>query len=333
MQELSKISVAIVTGGYSGEREVSLKSAGVVSRHLNPLRYICHTLVIDKDAWYYLDESSVRYDVNKSDFSVELPDGRLRFDVVFIALHGSPGEDGKMQGYLDMLGLPYSTCDTITSALTFDKHFTKQVALGAGILTAASVVLNESDPVQPAAILDDTGLPCFVKPNCGGSSVGMSKVKREEELVDAVLRARKEDKRVIIEQFIGGTEVTCGVLSHMGSLYVLPLTEIVSKKEFFDYEAKYTAGMADEITPARVDSNIETTVKAYSSILYREFNCHGVVRFDYIVNPKGIFFLEVNTVPGLSEASIVPQQVEQYGWSLQDFFGKLVEDALWRHQG
>lgn len=324
---LTMINVAVVSGGYSGEREISLRSAAVVMRSLNPEKYRAVLVVIDRDRWVSPGPDGREYPVEMRDFSVpEL--GNTSFDVAFIALHGIPGEDGKLQGYFEMLGIPYTSCDSISSALTFDKYFTKQIVRGSNVMTAAARVFNKGESIDALRVLEDLGLPCFVKPCRGGSSVGMSKVRQAEELIPAIERAMKEDERVLVESFISGREFTCGVIESRAVMHVLPVTEIVSKKEFFDFEAKYTPGMAEEITPAIIDTDLEIEIKATSSQLYRELNCKGVVRFDYIASESGLYFLEVNTVPGLSDASIVPNQALSHGWSHSELFGRMLEEAL-----
>jgi D-alanine-D-alanine ligase len=319
--------IAVVSGGYSGEREISLKSAAVVMRSLDPLKFLTTLIIIDEDRWYAREGDGREYAVDMSDFTVPAL-GKGPFQAVFIALHGIPGEDGKLQGYFDMIGIPYTSCDAISSALTFDKYFTKQVVRGTGALTAPAMVFNEGDPIDTEKVVSKLGLPCFVKPCRGGSSVGMSKVRTAEQLLPAIAKARAEDSRVLVETFIGGREYTCGVIESRGVLHVLPITEIISKKDFFDFEAKYTPGMAEEVTPASLSQELEIEIKATSSQLYRELNCKGVVRFDYIASDIGLCFLEVNTVPGLSDASIVPSQAVSHGWSHSELFERMLEEAL-----
>jgi D-alanine-D-alanine ligase len=252
---------------------------------------------------------------------------KVKFDAVFNAIHGTPGEDGKIQGYLEMMGIPHTSCELSTSALTFNKYFCLGFVRDLGLKTAWSVRLVKGFDFSRNEINETVGYPCFVKPNAGGSSVGTTKVMDEAQLDSAISLAFKEDSDVLVEQYIPGTEITCAVLKKDNKLLALPLTEIVSKKDFFDYEAKYH-GMADEITPARVSPEVADECKELSMLLYRELGCKGVVRFDFISNSTGMYFLEANTIPGLSEASIVPQQAEAAGISLRDLFTILIEDAL-----
>jgi len=327
-----RMNLALVTGGYSGELAISLKSADGVKRHLDPDRFRTFMIIVDKTRWIYLGSKGEEIPVDRSDFSI-MEDGRkILFDCVFIVIHGTPGEDGKLQGYFDLLGLPYTTCNTATSSVTFNKYLTNHVVHSLGILTARSVFLTRFDRVDGKAILDVVGLPCFVKPNNGGSSVGITKVGHEEELLPAIEKAFGEDNEVVVEQFVKGTEITCGMINFKGKDVIFPLTEIVSRKEFFDYEAKYTEGMADEITPARVTKEIEDECRRISAFLYHELNCKGIVRFDYIVSGKDFYFLEVNTIPGLTEQSIVPKMVRAMGLPLQELYAMAVEDAMFRRQ-
>ena len=250
------------------------------------------------------------------------------FDAIFIAIHGTPGEDGKLQGYFDMLNIPYTSCNQTTSALTFNKFFCNQVVSALDILVAPSVVLLKADVINYNDILNSCGLPCFVKPNCGGSSVGMSKVSAAEELPAAISKAFLEDDQTLVESFIPGREISCGVVSDYGNIRSLPLTEVVSKNEFFDYEGKYSDDLAEEITPAAVSDEIEKHCRSTSEMLYKKLNCQGVVRFDYIFNDSGMYFLEVNTVPGLSPKSIVPKQSMVDGIELKDLFTMILDQAL-----
>ena len=250
---------------------------------------------------------------------------------MLIGIHGTPGEDGKLQGYFDLLNIPYTSCDAATSALTFNKRYTVAVAAFAGIHVAKSLHLFKHTPLTTESILDDLELPLFVKPNNGGSSIGMSKVNEPEEIPSALEKAFNEDEQVLIEEYISGREFTVGVFKTTKETIVLPITEVKSKKEFFDYEAKYQ-GMSEEITPAIVEESIAKKVRAAARKVYEVFNCRGVVRIDFIYNEERgePYILEINTVPGQSEASIVPQQVQVMGWSLMDFYSSLIEDALSR---
>ena len=254
---------------------------------------------------------------------------KIRFDAALIALHGTPGEDGKLQGYFDCLHLPYTSCDAATSALTFNKRYTVAVAAFTGIRVAKSLHLFKDHPLSAKEILHELKLPVFVKPNNGGSSIGMSKVSQAEELNAALEKAFREDNQVLVEEFIKGREFTIGVFRSKGEIIALPITEVVSKKDFFDYEAKYE-GASEEITPAKIEERIADQIRDAARKAYAVFNCKGVVRIDFIYDETAAepFMLEINTVPGQSEASIVPQQVRAMGWTLQQFYSALIEECF-----
>jgi len=322
-----KYKVAIIAGGDSGEYEISIKSAGVVKKHLDSPKFECFLIVIKGKDWFYQDIDGEIFTVNKEDFTVNLPGRLLSFDVVFVAIHGTPGEDGRIQGYFDLLGIPYTSCDQATSALTFDKFFCNHFVSSFGVKISRSIILNKNEKITEEDVLNKVSLPFFVKPNCGGSSVGTSKVKTKDELLPAIELALHEDSRILLEEHIPGRELSCGVIKYRGQVRSLPITEILTKKEFFDYEAKYE-GMSDEVTPAVLTEEMAVKISETSLKLYKLLNCKGMVRFDYILNDEGLFFLEVNTVPGLSELSIVPQQALKAGISLQELFSEAVMNAL-----
>ncbi len=321
------INVAIVAGGDSGEYAISMLSGKQVEEQIDRSRFQPFLIEIKGGEWTYQYEGSVHL-VDKNDFSLHLPANHVRFNIVFNAIHGTPGEDGKLQGYLDMLGIPYTSSDVMTSALTFNKAYCKSVVARYGILTPHSVHLFKHQQERISTLTDNIILPCFVKPNNGGSSVGMSKVTSAEQLSAALELALKEDEEVLVEEYIQGRELTCGVLRTEGKVMALPLCEIVSKKEFFDYEAKYTKGMADEIVPAPVSHDVSDECRRISTTLYDLLNCKGIARFDYIHANDKFYFLEVNTVPGLTEASIVPKMIAAHGWSYQEMVTRLIEECL-----
>lgn len=323
-----KRNIAIVAGGDSGEYDISIKSAAVVKEHLDREKFNPFLIVIKGKDWRYIDDVNLEHAINKEDFSISLNGRKITFDAVFVAIHGTPGEDGKLQAYFDLLDIPYTSCDQTTSALTFNKHFSLVLASGYGARVAPSAVLHLGQEVEPERLIELVGLPCFVKPNQGGSSVGMSKVKDAAGLPNAIARAFEEDTQVLIESYIPGREITCGVFYDAGAVRSLPVTEVISKKEFFDYEAKYTDGMAEEITPADIPADIEKECRSTSEHLYRSMNCKGLVRFDYIYNEEGMYFLEVNTVPGLSPNSIIPQQAAAVGISLRELFSIILSETL-----
>jgi D-alanine-D-alanine ligase len=325
-----KPNIAFVTGGYSGESVISYKSAITIENNVDREKYNIYKIDITPKGWWYVANDGQRTSVDREDFSITDNGKKINFDAVLIGIHGTPGEDGKLQGYFDMMNLPYTSCDAATSGLTFNKRYTVAVAAFAGINVAKSVVLIKGKLGNPETIASQLNFPVFVKPNNGGSSIGMSKVNVPEELGAAIEKAFKEDDQVLIEEFITGREFTIGVFRTKGEIVTLPFTEIKTKKEFFDFEAKYTPGFTDEITPAQVDEAIAEKVRATAKKVYQVFNCGGVIRIDFIYNDaKGEpYMLEINTVPGQSEASIVPQQVKAMGWTLKKFYSALIEDAL-----
>jgi D-alanine-D-alanine ligase len=270
--------------------------------------------------------------VDKNDFSITIDEEKITFDAVLIGIHGTPGEDGKLQGYFDTLHLPYTSCDAGTSALTFNKSFTIAVATFNGINVSRSVLLFKNSYRDQSAdeLVKNLRFPLFIKPNNGGSSIGMSKVNSpSEEIGEAIKKAFKEDDQVLVEEFISGREFTIGVFKSKGEIIPLPITEVISKKDFFDYEAKYF-GASEEVTPAEIDASTAAKVRDAAVKIYNVFNCKGIVRIDFIYNEEEgkPYMLEVNTVPGQSEASIVPQQVRAMGWSLKDFYTSLIEECL-----
>jgi len=325
-----KPNIAFVTGGYSGEAEISYLSAKTINANIDRERYTPYTIDIRTDGWWYTDPSGKAQEVDKNDFSILVDGRKIRFEAVLIGIHGTPGEDGKLQGYFDMLGLPYTSCDAATSAITFNKRFTVAVAGMGGIHVAKSVLLVKDLFENPETIVQELRFPVFVKPNNGGSSIGISKVlEPSEELGAAVEKAFKEDNQVLVEEFIQGRELTVGVFRGRGEIITLPITEIKSQNEFFDFEAKYL-GKSEEVTPAEIPDALAEKVRQTAKRVYSLLNCRGIVRIDFIYNESvgQPFLLEVNTVPGQSEASIVPQQVRAMNLTLVDFYSMLIDEAL-----
>lgn len=325
-----KKRIALVTGGYSGEAEISYKSALTVEQNVDKEQFELYKIDISKEGWLYIDENGSCVAVDKSDFSLNHTDEKITFDAVLMCIHGNPGEDGKLQGYFDMLQLPYTSCDATTSAITFNKRYTVAVAAFSGIKVASSILLIKDRFANADEVIGNLQFPVFVKPNNGGSSIGISKVNSaSEELGVAIEKAFKEDDQVLVEEFIEGREFTVGVFKKDNKVIILPVTEIISKKEFFDFEAKYL-GKSEEITPAKVDESVAEKVRNAAMKIYNVFNCRGIVRIDFIYNEKTgePFMLEINTVPGQSAASIVPQQVIAMGWTLREFYTALINEAL-----
>jgi D-alanine-D-alanine ligase len=326
-----KPNIAFVTGGYSTESVISYKSAVTIEKNIDSSKFQAFTIDITPQGWFYTSPEGKKLMVDRNNFTLTIDGKIIQFEAVLIGIHGTPGEDGKLQGYFDMMGLPYTSCDAATSALTFNKRYTVAVASFAGVHVARSVHLFKDKPAKPADILNQLTLPVFVKPNNGGSSIGMSKVNEAGELAGALEKAFKEDDQVLVEEFIAGREFTVGVFKTKNGIIVLPITEIKSQKDFFDYEAKYE-GKSEEITPAAIGEDLAGKIRDTARNVYNLFNCRGVVRIDFIYNEAkdAPYMLEINTVPGQSEASIVPQQVQAMGWTLKDFYSALIEDALAR---
>jgi len=325
-----KKKIALVAGGYTGEYEISLLSAQTIAANLDPSKYEVYEIFIDtKNEWYCKCEGS-NFPIDKNDFSLLLDGSKLNFDLVFIAIHGTPGEDGKFQGYLDMLNIPYTTCDAVVSALSFNKVFCNRVVQQSGLIDVArSMHLFKNRDYTTQDILNEVNLPLFVKPCEGGSSLATFKIKMEEELLPAVQKAFEFDNQVMAEEFISGRELTMGAYTKENEIVLLPATEIIPKNEFFDYESKYD-GSTQEITPADISSESLKKVKQASIDLYALLNCKGVVRFDYIMDESQdrLYFLEVNTMPGQSAESIIPQQVASIGMNLREFYDIIIKESL-----
>jgi D-alanine-D-alanine ligase len=327
-----KKNIALVTGGFSGESVISYKSATTIQNHLDRDLFEVYTIDINNEGWFYVPAEGARSEVDKNDFSIQVNGRPVRFDAVFIGMHGTPGEDGKLQGYFDTLKIPYTGCDAATSAITFNKRFAVAVAGMAGVPVARSVLLIRGKFNSPDEIVNTLRFPVFVKPNNGGSSIGMSKVDRSsDELGAAIEKAFREDDQVLVEEMIKGREFTVGVFRSKGEIVVLPLTEVRAHddKAFFDFEAKYE-GKSTETTPAEVSEEIAERVREMARKVYTTFNCGGVVRIDFIYQEeeKKPYMLEVNTIPGQSEASIIPQQVRANNWQLKDFYTKLLNEII-----
>ena len=326
------IYIAIVAGGYSPEYQISLNSAREIEQALYKSRYHIFTVIISTDKWVVRLEN-MELPINRDRFTFTMEKKEISFDCALIAIHGTPGEDGLMQAYFDLLHLPYTSSGFFSSALSFNKFACKSFLNEFDILSANAVLLRKDQDYNIDEIGRRLGFPCFVKPNNSGSSFGISKVHSLEKLREAIEKAFPEDPEVIIESFIQGTEVSCGLVKTGDETHIFPLTEIVSHKDFFDYEAKYTDGLADEITPARINGDIEKQCKELSSRIYDKLGCRGIVRIDYILSENKPWFLEINTVPGMSAESIVPRQIKTYGRSTGEILEMVIEDSLSRNSG
>lgn len=322
-----KKNIAIIMGGFSSEYEISLQSGRVVYETLDKAKYNAYRIHVFKDKWVYVNDAEEEFDVDKNDFTILVNDARITFDCVFNAIHGSPGEDGYMQGYFELLNIPHTSCGMYEAALTFNKRDCLSTLKPYGIKTATSYFVNQGDTIDEDAIIAKVGLPCFVKANRAGSSFGISKVYDKKDIQNALSVAFKEDNEVIIESFLDGTEVSVGVINYKGTITVLPITEIVSDNDFFDYKAKYL-GESQEITPARISDAHAEKVRSVAKKVYQVLNLKGFSRSEYIFKDGEPHLLEVNTVPGLTKASILPQQASEAGISMSALFENAIEEAL-----
>ncbi len=324
-----KKKIAIVYGGYSSEAVVSEKSLAGLLSFFDKEKFDLTPVFISHDEWSAVVDG-VHYPIDRTDFSFTKDGAKTTFDLAYITIHGAPGENGLLPGYFEMIGLPHSTCPTIASAMTYDKFVCNSYLRGFGIPVANSVRVQKGDTFDAAEIARKLGLPCFVKPSAGGSSFGVSKAKTVADIEPAVKKALDESDDVVIESFLDGTEVTCGLYKTASRTVVLPLTEIVSSNEFFDYEAKYTQGGAQEITPARVSDDVRDKVQALAQRVYSIMHMKGIVRIDFIVCNGNPFLLEVNTTPGMTATSLIPQQVRAQGLNIADVFTEVVLDIIER---
>ena len=322
-----KKNIAIIMGGYSSEYKISLKSGNVVYDTLDSSKYNPYRIHIFKDKWVYVDADDNEFNIDKNDFSVSVNNSKVTFDCIFNAIHGSPGEDGFMQAYFKLLNIPQTSCDMYQASLTYNKRDCISTLKPYGIKTAESFYINLGDAINEDAIINKVGLPCFVKANKAGSSFGVSKVYKKEDLQNAINVAFKEDDEIIIESFLDGKEVSVGVITYKGKTKVLPITEIVSENDFFDYEAKYQ-GKSKEITPARLTDEEETKVTKVAKQVYEVLKMKGFSRSEFIFKNGEPHLLEVNTVPGLTRESILPQQAAAAGISLSELFDNAIGEAL-----
>jgi D-alanine-D-alanine ligase len=320
-------NIAVVYGGYSSEREISIKSGKYVASIIDKNKFRVFEIDINKKSWLAVDYQK---QINKADFSLQIGDEKIHFDAAVIVIHGNPGENGVLQAYFDMLQIPYTSCNTLSSALTFNKFYANNFLRSFDIKIAKSIVLRKEDREQEKLqkFIDLVGLPVFVKPSAGGSSFGTTKVKKEDKLQFAINEAFKEADEVLVEEFIEGRELTCGVVKMNGQIRTLTPIEVVSKNEFFDYEAKYNSNLNEEIIPAPVDKKIITEIKKISEKIYQLLNCSGIVRIDYILKKNELFFLELNSVPGMTSESIVPKMIRYENLNITELFTNLIEDMI-----
>ncbi|MBR3682255.1 MAG: D-alanine--D-alanine ligase [Tidjanibacter sp.] len=325
---MKKLNVALLAGGNSSEREIALQSAAQVAAAFDAQKYNVWLVDVCGRKFTHRTAEGVEYGVDLNDFSLTVEGTKTLFDYAYIMIHGTPGEDGHLQGYLEMMGVPFSSCDMVSSVITFDKITTKRAVAHTGVGLAKDILLREDDWIAPEAIVAELGLPLFVKPNASGSSCGVTKVKRVEELPEAIFKAFEESSEVLVEEFVAGREMACGVLVTADKEWLLPITEVVAKNEFFDYEAKYTAGMSDEITPADIPAELVDRLHEMTLAAYKACRCRGLARVDFIVTPEGEpYLIEINTIPGMSGGSIVPKQLREAGISMTEALTAVIEDT------
>ena len=325
---MEKLKIALLAGGDSPEREIALQSAAQIAAALDRGKYDVTVIDLHRRDWHYTAPDGRQWQVDKNDFSLTVEGERREFDYALVIIHGTPGEDGRLQGYLDMMGIPYSSCSMVSSVITFDKITTKRTLAGRDINLAREVFLRRDEAFDAARIVADLGLPLFVKPNANGSSFGVTKVHTPEELPAAIAAAFAQGDEILVEECIAGREMGCGVMIAGGKEYLFPITEIIPRKEFFDYEAKYTAGRSEEITPADIAPGVKAELNRMTLEAYRTCRCSGIVRVDFIVTPEGRpYFIELNSIPGMSAGSIVPKQVRAMGMTLGELFDIVIDDT------
>lgn len=330
-----KRKIALLCGGYSGEAEVSVKSASFVGENINRENFDVYLIHILPEGWYYENEDGEKFDIDRNDFSLSLPNERIRFDLAFIMIHGAPGENGQLQGYFEMLNIPFTSCDSLTSGLTMNKAYTKAVLEGIEELyMAKSAQLFEWD-IDGAGvqILKNMRLPIFVKPNAGGSSIGMSKVTtadRLEAAIELAFNTANTGRQVLVEEFVTGREFSVGVYQFQDDVQVLPATEVVTKHDFFDYEAKYIPGLTEEITPAEINEEQVSRMERIVKQIYKRLNCKGLVRIDFFLEngTNHFYFIEINTIPGQTQTSFIPQQIRAIGMTEDEFYGAWINASF-----
>ena len=323
-----KKNIALMAGGNSSEYVVSVKSAAQIEKILDRTLYNPFRIEVKGQRWFYTAPDGSECDVDKNDFSITVSGEKIVLEYGLILIHGTPGEDGLLQGYFEITGVPYSTCNVAVSALTFDKYLCKRILDSSGIPMARDILITKGDTVDPAAIAARLGLPLFVKPNASGSSFGVSKVKSEAGIIPAVEAALKESDRVLVEEFMQGREVSCGIMVADEKPYIFPVTEIISKREFFDFEAKYTDGMSQEITPADIPEEVKERLNDAVLKIYRATGCRGVVRIDFMIVDGIPHMIEINTVPGMSENSIIPKQAAAMGMNMTELFNIIIGSTV-----
>jgi len=326
-----KENIALLLGGDSSESVISEKSAHQVLQYLDSDLYDVYPINIKGKSWTYRHHEAI-IDVDKNDFSLICDERRIHFDCAIPMIHGTPGEDGRLQAYFELMQIPYISSGVLTSSLSFNKHACKTYLNSLGVLFPKGKLIRKDEKVNVQELCNNLGLPCFVKPNNGGSSFGVSKIKSSHELLPALEAAFAEDEHeALVEEYIEGIEITCGLVKLDEEIMVFPITEIISKKDFFDVEAKYSAGLSEEITPANISETLRVDCEILSAAIYKYLNCRGIVRIDYLVRDEQLYFLELNTVPGMSVASIIPKQIKAMEkMSIKELYSKLIKEAIER---
>ncbi len=327
---MKKKNIAVIYGGDSSEIVVSQKSAQGVLSFIDNDKYNTFPVLITNKKWV-AEINEKEFPINKDDFSFVFDDDKISFDCAYITIHGTPGEDGKLQGYFDIIGLPHSTCSVLAASLSFNKFACNTYLKGFGVAVSDSILIRKGTSYSVENIIDTIGLPCFIKPNAGGSSFGITKAKQISDISAGISKALEESNEVIIEKFIEGHEFTCGVYKTLNKETIFPITEVIPANEFFDFEAKYNAEKATEITPARLPKETTERIQKITSLIYDILGCKGIVRVDYILKENNIVLLEVNTTPGMTATSFIPQQIKAADLDIKEVFNEIIEDSILRH--
>ena len=322
-----KRNIAVLMGGFSSEKDISIKSGNVIYNNIDRESYIPYKVIISKEKWVYLDDNNVEFKVSKDDFSIEVDKIKIKFDVAFIVIHGSPGEDGLLQSYFELLGVPFTGCDSYTSSITFNKRDCISILQKHDIPSANSVHLNIGDTINENEIIEKVGIPCFVKANKSGSSFGIYKVNDRKDLTSSINNSFKIDNEVLIESFLDGTEVSVGVMNYKNEIKVLGITQLITENDFFDYNAKYE-GESKEITPANISELQKNNVTKIAKKIYKKLGLKGFSRGEFIFIGDNPYFIEINSIPGMTNESIFPKQAKNYGISLKDLCTEVIEQAM-----
>ena len=322
-----KRNIAVLMGGFSSEKDISIKSGNIIYDNIDRESYIAYKIIISKEKWVYVDDNNVEFKVSKDDFSIEVDKIKINFDVAFIVIHGSPGEDGLLQSYFELLGVPFTGCDSYTSSITFNKRDCISILQKHDIQSAKSIHLNIGDAINENEIIAELGIPCFVKANKSGSSFGVYKVHDRKDLISSINNSFKIDNEVLIESFLDGIEVSVGVMNYKNEIKVLGITQLITDNDFFDYSAKYE-GKSTEITPANISELQKSNVTTIAKKIYKKLGIKGFSRSEFIFIGDTPFFIEINSIPGMTNDSILPKQAENSGISLKDICSEVIEQAI-----